>query len=259
MSESPGPLSKQAKTLSENTTGITIFSKTDPRSVYNLVPVAMQEAMDQVDPKFYEFKFGSIEKHMKPDIRDYQLRVAFWREYNHTQDNWKRSISLHAVMKGICSADYLWKKVLKDPMKVAFLLYPVVDMQASMEEMMDLSLREMRKILKMPNNGAKGANMPVIREKIKIFALIQNRLQGSVLQRVAIDQRVQANINTSTTTQEAPKSLQEINREIKQIERTSKQAAYPSGGQERKQLETVAPEDSEQQKPTMAKVEIIDE
>jgi len=216
-SDFPGPINKQLKTLSENQTGVTIFDKTDPRSVYNLVPGAMQDAMDEIDPKFYDYRFASIEKHLRPDVRDYQLRVAFWREYNHTQDNWKRSISLHAVMKGICSAHYMWNDVLRNPLKLAFILFPVTDMQASMEEMMDLGLREMRKILKMPNSGKGGANLPVIREKIKIVALLQNRIKGSVIQRVAVDQRTNVKISSSS---EAPKSLAEINREIKKIERT---------------------------------------
>ena len=88
-----------------------------------------------------------------------------------------------------------------------------------MEEMLDLGLREMRKILKMPSNGKKGANLPVIREKIKIVALIQNRMQGSVVQRVQSHNKSE-HVHVHTKTQEAPKSLDEINKEIRSIERT---------------------------------------
>lgn len=110
-------------------------------------------------------------------------------------------------------------------------MYPTTDYIAAMSEMQDLAMREMRKILKMANAGNKGANMPVIREKIKIFALLENRLRGTVPVRVQRDNR---HVHVHTTTENvgheaAPKSLDEINREIKRIERTVKEATKTPG------------------------------
>lgn len=226
--QKPGRLDQSLNSHAENHTGIVIFDKVDPRSVYNLVSADMQEAIERVNPEYYRWSLKAIEKHAGPDSTLAQLRVAFWREYNYTQDNWLRSISLHSVTRGVCSKGYFYDKVLPDPLKLAYVLYPVVDMQVAMEEMMDLGLREMRKILLMPNSGKGGANLPVIKEKIKIVALLQNRLQGAVVQRVEKRTAV-VSTHINSKTQEAPKSLQEIEREIRQIERTAKEAVKPSG------------------------------
>ena len=220
MHEKPGPLSKQIKSKSENLTGVTIFDKSEPRSVYNLVSPIMQEAIENVDPTFFDFAFKTIERNLNPEVRDYQLRIAFWREYYESQDNWRRSISLNAITKGVCTQKYLYEDVFKDPLRLAFILYPVTDLAVAMHEMEDLGLREMRKILVMPNTGKKGHNLAVIREKIKIFALIQNRNRGSIMQRVQSHTRTE-NFHIHAKTQEAPKSLAEIQKEIRKIELTS--------------------------------------
>lgn len=218
----PGRLDQSLESHAENNTDVIIFDTSNPRSVYNLVSPVMQEAISNVHPEYYKWSLKALEKNSKPEERDYQLRVAFWREYNEAQDKWKKALSLNMVIRGVCASDYFYKVVLKDPLKLAFILYPVVDMQAAMEEMLDLGLREMRKILKLPTMGKAGANMPVIREKIKVVALLQNRIQGSVIQRVALDQRVQGEIKN-----EGPKSLDMIQKEIKQIERLVRKQTSP--------------------------------
>lgn len=212
------------ETHGERHTGITIFDKSEPRSVYNLVTDELQASIDRVHPTVWEYSFANVEKHARADSTLAQLRVAFWHEYNEVQDKFKKEISITKVCHGICTRHKFYQ-YLKNQFHVAYLLYPTTDYISAMLEMHDLATREMRKILKMPNAGKKGANMPVIREKIKIFALLENRLRGSVPVRVERDSR---HVHVHTTPeihqnhQEAPKSLKEIQKEINRIERTVK-------------------------------------
>jgi len=209
----------------EKHTGITIFDKSEPRSVYNLVSKEVQASIDKVNPRFWEYSFKALEKNARPDATLSQLRVAFWHQYNETQDKFRPKISLTRVMYGICSKQHFYN-ILQDQIKVAYLLYPTTDYISGMQEMHDLAMREMRKILVMPNKGAKGANLPIIKEKIKLFALLENRLRGSVPVRVQRDERhVHAHIQVNETHQEAPKSLEAIDTEIRRIERTVRTAS----------------------------------
>ena len=217
----PGRVGQQIESLAENDTGLTIFDKTAPRSVYNLVPESMQVAIDNVNPKYFEWRLTTLEKHLRPDARLCQLRVAFWREYNYVQDNRKRNISYANVIRGICDTRFLTEKIFQDQLSMAYLLYPVVDQVAAMEEMAELSMREMRKILKLPNQGKKGANMPIIKEKIKIFEILQNRLQGAVIQnhRVhQVHQVVPGTPNSHLNTGDAERSVKDIQEEIAALE-----------------------------------------
>jgi len=221
-------LEEGEETRGEKHTGITIFDKSEPRSVYNLVPTEVQEAIDRVHPNIWDYSFKNLEKHAKVDSTLAQLRVSFWHQYTVAQDLFKPRIPLVTVMNGICTKPTFYS-YLRDQYKCAYLFYPTVDYIAAMMEMQDLALREMRKILKMPNAGNKGANMPVIREKIKIFALLENRLRGTVPKRLEAYHSHQHTLESGPTMkdvtsmvghQEGTKSLKDIEAEIRRIDRT---------------------------------------
>lgn len=214
------------KTRGEEHTGVTIFDKTEPRSVYNLVSNEVQEAMDRVHPDVWGYSFKLLEKRARATDTLAQLRVNFWHQYNITQDLFKPKILMANVTRGICSKQYLYM-LLKDQYAVAYLFYPTTDYIAAMLEMQDLALREMRKILKMPNAGNKGANMAVIKEKIKIFALLENRLRGSVPRRLEHEHRhsleagpTMKDVTSTIGHEKAPQSLKDIEAEIKRIDKT---------------------------------------
>lgn len=211
----------QGETHGGKHTGITIFNEEEPRSIYNLVPSEMQRAMKVVNPNVWNWSFKNLEKRAKPDPRLAQLRVAFWQEYNETQDKWRKGISITRVTNGICSRPYFYDEVMKDQYKLAYLLYPTTDYIASMMEMQDLAMREMRKILLLPNGGKKGHNMTVIKEKIKIFALLDNRIRGAVPKKIHRDEtHTHAHAHINLSHQQAPQSIGDIEKEIKRIERT---------------------------------------
>lgn len=232
------------KTSGEEHTGITIFDPAEPRSVYNLVPTEVQKSMKNVHPEVWKYSFPLIEKRAKVDVTLAQLRVAFWQEYNNTQDLFKDRIIMSNVTRNICSKPTLYS-YLRDQYKCAYLFYPTVDYISAMSEMQDLALREMRKILKMPNAGNKGANMPVIREKIKIFALLENRLRGALPTRHrhehshTLAPAPMVDVTATVGHEKAPNSLKEIEKAINDIDVKIKEPA-PSGNLEAGSTQTHA-------------------
>lgn len=221
--KTPGPLNRQINSLAENHTGICIFDKVEPRSVYNLVPPGVQEAIENVNPEYYRWTEKVLEKHANLDVRDYRVRLSFWNEYYETQDKFKKSMSISKMLMGVCSNEYFYKEILPNPLKLAWVLYPPANYAKAMEEILDVSMRQMRNIMSLNHNKKSGYDIPLIKEKIKIFALIDNRVRGSVLQRVKVDkQAVHAHMHQTsgvhTNSQNAPKSIEELNSEILKLE-----------------------------------------
>lgn len=219
----------------ENHTGVTIFDKTEPRSVYNLVSEDMQRAIENVHPDLFTWSEKALERHAKLEVRDYQLRIAFWREYNIAQDKMRPIISIHAVCHGVCSKRYFYDKVLTDFKKLAWVLYPPADYTVAMQELLDLSTREMRKVLAMPIKTKKGGvDHALIREKIKLHLALENRVKGAVVKSVAVAGRVQHEQISSGERTVAPKSLEQIEKEIRALESAKPlmidAKATPSGG-----------------------------
>ena len=262
-------------TRGENDTGIVVFDRDNPRSVYSLVPEVVQGAIERVSPEFFKYTekalLRALERKEMLDERDYRLRVSFWAEYNAVQDGFKSKMNMANVTRGCCTYKYFYEVVLRTPQKLAWILFPVTDYKVALEEMHEYSLREMRKVLTMPlmkkkqvprrGRGSKKdqmyyeeieeVNIPLIREKMKIFALIDNRLKGAVTQSVRIEQKTQnlhhhqfAPQKDHTKNLEAPKSLSQIEKEIKEltngdpieipqaIETTSKEEDGSSGDSE---------------------------
>ncbi len=215
-----GPLSKQMKTLTDNPAGVCIFDQDNPRSVYNLVPPAVQEAMMKISPRYYTWSEKALERNTELEARDHRLRISFWTEYQITQDEDKPTISMHSVLRGVCTKTYFYETVLFNPHKLAWVLFPPPDYEKAMDEMHHLSLKEMRKILTLPLGPKDTALM---REKIKIFALLDNRIKGAVLQKLHIQQDTR-NLHVHKSQREAPKSLAEIEREIKLLHNQSERA-----------------------------------
>lgn len=225
---------KAINSHAENHTGVTIFDKQEPRSIYNLVSEDFQSAIENVHPDLFTWSEKALERHAKLDVRDYQLRIAFWREYGITQDKMKPSISIHAVCHGVCSKRYFYDKVLSDFKKLAWILYPPADYTIAMQELLDLSTREMRKIMTLPIKTQKGGvDHALIREKVKLHLALENRVKGAVVKSVAVAARHQHD-HTLIESPQAPKSLEQIEKEIKLLENTKPTMIdvkpTPSGG-----------------------------
>ena len=105
-------------------------------------------------------------------------------------------------------------------------LRPIVEKLVTLGKRGDLHARrqaisQMRDVLNMDNyvkdkNGKKVPNVRLVAEKIKLFALLDNRVKGAVVQKVQIDQKSQ-NLHLHASAPEKTKSVGEVEDEIKKI------------------------------------------
>lgn len=205
---------------SEIESGITIFDRNDPGSIFNMVPEGLQQAMLTINPTWMRWKESTLENKCDPQPRDYRIRVAFWNEYNYAKDMGKQ-VSLARVVNGNCSWDYWYNVVLKSPKKLAWILYPPGDYLIFMEEMLHLGLKRMREILKTPaitrKMGKNEIDHKLMDKQMKAFALIDNRVKGAIIQKMQIEQKamhVHAKVEDKAT---VPQSMDQIEEEIKRL------------------------------------------
>ena len=71
------------KSKSERDLGILIYDKDDPFSVYNLVSEEFRQAMDAIPDYMKEYGEKGLDNSKALNVKDYQLRISFWREYNY--------------------------------------------------------------------------------------------------------------------------------------------------------------------------------
>lgn len=173
---------------------ITIFDRTNPRSLINIVWVEFREAMFTVEvnqPELLEMTERKLEKLVEPDPTDCRLRLRFWDEYARAQDRGKR-LFLEEICRGVCSTDYFDKHISKNLQKIAWIILPPANYVTTMEELLYKGLDRIREVLDLPlKDQATGrVDTKLIGEMVKIVQMLDQRVKGAIIQKVAIQQRI---------------------------------------------------------------------
>jgi hypothetical protein len=142
------------------------------------------------DPTLYELSERKLMAKYQFNDLDCRLRLKFWDEYTVAQDRGV-SMKLANILKGACSAEH-WKRVFtKDHRNIVWLLCPPSDYEACMEEMLYKSTMELRDILDLPNYDRDGKlDRGLLKLKKEIHELAANRVRGAVIQKLAIQQKI---------------------------------------------------------------------
>ena len=206
----------------EKATGIDIFDKSNKRSVYNLVTDAMRDKIDRLEPADFNITERRLRNKLKPDRRDLQLRISFWNEYYVAQDA-NRKMMMRRIIDGICGDDYFYNTFLFDKNRLIYLLMPISNYKKAMDEMFYSVTDKLREVIDLPiitegKEGEKVVDHRLINSFLKIHKRLEDRIMGSVVQNLKIDQ-TQKNLNLNlSATAEAPKNLDDVEAEIKLLE-----------------------------------------
>lgn len=175
------------------------------------------------------------------------LKIRFWEEYRHCMDE-KKSMKLDDIIYGICSYPWFAKHVLKNETFLAWLVQPPVDVSVYQQEIRNKALAKISDALEHPifevtfevkhlKDGTKKTvkkkkvNVPFLKEIHSILKTMQDRVDGSVIQR--------AQIHTHTTTSPpsvVPGSLSDPNLTLDDLMKFKSQLSKIQG-----QLEAATP------------------
>jgi len=205
------------------------LAKSLPQSMYNLVPKKFQESMDRVDESYFIMSEEDLVKKVKPDRTLNCLRYRLWDEYNRALDKKYPHLSMPNLCAGICTESYLRLAVFRNPVMVAWLLTPPKSYETAAEEALNHGIEQLRKMLDFPIYDDKGRpDLKSAKLQLEIVKMIDARLKGAPLQRLAVEQK---NLNINATAKEAREIIENMG-----MEEIEKRLAKLRGDDEKHQI-----------------------
>lgn len=190
----------------EKVADLVIWDARNPRALINIVPDSIKEAMDKHlfeheelfnhDEHTLARKLRSLEETVT--ATDNRIRLRFWMEYDYAQTYHCNNIDISRVVAGICSREFFYKRYLKSPYKVAWLLTPPTTYIVKANEALEYGLEQLRELLEAdPKNGGNKIDTKLGELKLKIVAMLEARVKGAVVQKSMSVHAVTADMKTA--------------------------------------------------------------
>lgn len=217
-----GNLPRNTEQLDPARREIIFWEERNPRCVFNLLPDSVKKHARQLPPELlgaserelrFKYDYGHIDEH---------LRISFWDEYFSSCDH-DKSMRMSAVYARVCDRDHFYE-ICTNPLRLAFILKPPMEYIYQMRSILNMGLHRFEEVLKLPLVKESGVvDTKLISEIIKIVSIVDNRVKGAVTQKFQID-ATQKNLHVhAQANYEPPKSHQDVERELREIEKEIKQ------------------------------------
>lgn len=201
-----------------------IIDQDDPRAIINLVPKKIQNAIWDLYNDHEHLTNLSEQEFLKENKTSQNMdmmRLSFWREYNRAQDSCGKMITKN-IYGPVMSADTFYEKFLSKPINVAWMLIPPDEYQLALETYLSHGRQALREILTANKFNEDGTlNVQVAKVILQAYALIDNRIHGSAIQR--IEQKT-ATISMTNPESEVSGSQEELRKELEELRANSIEA-----------------------------------
>jgi hypothetical protein len=202
---------------------IIFWEEGNPNCVVNLLTPKLKKAAMAIPGHLLGMYADTLRKKIKANSMDEQLRVSFWEEFMLASDN-NQKMRVEAIYPRVCVREYFYKHFVDNPARFAYMLHPPAEYMLQMKSLLQLGLRRFEEILQMPLTNDKGVvNSKLVSEIVRIVMLVDNRVKGSVVQKIQLDQK-SVNVNVSY---EPPKKIEDIDKELKDVENEIKRLSTP--------------------------------
>jgi hypothetical protein len=184
-----------------------LWNKGEERSLPNILPEDFMRLVDrtwQNDPQLFDpderkLRERLAEAKRRPTPLTNRLRMKFWHEYDCAQAE-QRMMKLVNVYNGICFHEHFYQ-YMRDIHNLAWVMCPPANYLVVMEEALAFGIEQLRDILDEPmvDPKTKKFNTTLADTKVKIVAMLDQRVKGAVVQRVEQTTK-QMNLNVSVKT-----------------------------------------------------------
>lgn len=192
---------------------------------------AFEKAVKKVPQEYWSRSEDELRELAKPSQTDYALRVAFWNEVRHSEQD-KIPIKPHRIYQGICSYANWHQNVLSAPAKLAWLLHPLRNYEKCLEPLLVVMAQRYWEIIQLPIYDDKG-NVMVSSAKLilQLGKQIEDRLLGSSVQRVASQTvQIHGHPNESKIGMRPGENgityMERLQREIKELDREERELMH---------------------------------
>ena len=196
----------------------------NPQHFINLVPQIIKPGILEIPHQYFEFSevklMARLYGNEPPADLDFELRLSFWEEYERCFEK-QLEMTIANITDGICSIQWFKNHILPDKLRLMFVITQPSKTKSRMRYAHHLSMLEMLKVLKMKeqvNTKTGLIDTKLMDIKFKIFEYLDQRIHGSLIQRV---EQKSLNMNVNTTMEELskPQTPEEIDFRIEQLEK----------------------------------------
>jgi len=175
-----------------------LFDREDPRSLYNIVPRWLREAISTVDVKVMLQDEQTLRVSASADARLNRIRLAFWAEYEEAQAMVRNVDFYQVTRKTGITATFCKQLITRNQYTLAYVLHQPVEYSQFLEEALSAGLGRLREILDAPMKNPSGDIDHKMAELIlKATAFIDLRVHGGI-----VEKRVQITQNQNHTVHE---------------------------------------------------------
>lgn len=151
-----------------------IYDENDEYSVVNLVSDRLAQAIKAVPPELFDLTEGELKSKVQPTQTEFQLRVSFWREFEHIFTKGRKKITTREVFGGICTEGHFYR-ILSNPEKVAWLVKPLEAYDKQIEAIQHRMLDRLWRLSEMELEDSKGKLSP---KRVDIFLKVFDRVNA---------------------------------------------------------------------------------
>ena len=159
-------------------------------SLMSVVGDAIRVAIEALDPRYFTMTESALRAEVQPDAFLCRIRLAFWDEYNRAIDK-RQKMRIQILVKGVCSYDYFYKVILKEPRKLAWVVTPPLDHMYQQREILESLAHQVRQIararvyVKDKETGKRKLDVRVAQLVLQAYDKMHDKVYGASVQRVA--------------------------------------------------------------------------
>lgn len=220
------------------------FDLENPQHFANLVPASLKQKILAIPAELLMLTeqklIAQIYKAEPPDDLHYELRLAFWEEYEARFEKCEK-MSIAKMCRGICHPNYFLHELSLNSAILTFIITEPTITKNRMKYAYHLSLNEMLKTLKRVEQVSAKTGLidsKLMELKFKIFEYVDQRLHGSLIQR---QETKSINVNVKAEPEQVglPATADEIDKRLKELEVELLEAARPTQPAQLPQASTI--------------------
>lgn len=190
-------------------------SKVNDQAVLNMMPSWFRDASKRIPKRNMRMDFDNLVKLAKPNQTEEMLRLTFWEEYKRAIAANEDTMILSNIFGGVCDPRVFRDLVEKNPIKLAYLLFPTPALSSSLEDIIQLGTKRMRTLLNaepVDEEGKVNVKLASLQKQIWETAI---KLKNGTTQTVNINQR---SLNVTQLHSSPPPMPSDVTPEVKQLE-----------------------------------------
>jgi hypothetical protein len=189
-------------------------SKVNDQAVLNMMPTWFRESAKKIPKRNMRMDFDNLVKLARPNQTEEMLRLTFWEEYKRAIAANEDTMILSNIFGGVCDPRIFRDLVEKNPIKLAYLLFPTPALSSALEDIIQLGTKRMRTLLNaepVDEEGKVNVKLASLQKTIWETAI---KLKNGTTQNVNINQR---SLNV-TQIHSSPPPIQDVTPAPAQIE-----------------------------------------